>query len=83
MRFIFELMERRSDAASTILCTQYKQSDWLVRLGADTMADAIMDHIVHNTIWVETGEFNMREAYSDGGSEQEYWAALNRNIRWL
>lgn len=28
------------------------------------MTDAIMDRIVHNTIWVETGEFNMRGAYS-------------------
>ncbi|MHA7225572.1 ATP-binding protein [Glutamicibacter soli] len=63
-RFIFELMERRYDAASTIFCTQYKQSDWHARLGADAMADAIMDRIVHNTTWVETGEFNMREAYS-------------------
>ena len=63
-RFIFELMERRYDAASTIFCTQYKQSDWHARLCAGALADAIMDRIVHNTIWVETGGFNMREAYS-------------------
>ncbi|MDZ4232260.1 MAG: ATP-binding protein, partial [Dietzia sp.] len=24
-------------------------------------ADAIMDRIVHNTLWIETGTFNMRE----------------------
>lgn len=64
LRFIFELMERRYDAASTIFCTQYKQSDWHARLGAGALADAIMDRIVHNTIWVETGGFNMREAYA-------------------
>ena len=57
-------MERWYDAVSTIFCTQYKQSDWHARLGAAAMADAIMDCIVHNTIWVETGEFNMRGAYS-------------------
>ena len=66
-RFIFELMERRYDTASTIFCTQYKQSDWHSRLGAGALADAIMDRIVHNTIWVETGGFNMREAYSRVG----------------
>ncbi|MGR6899878.1 ATP-binding protein [Glutamicibacter sp. BSL13] len=33
-RFIFELMERRHDAASTIFCTQYKQSNWHARLRA-------------------------------------------------
>lgn len=67
LKFVFELMERRYDAASTIFCTQYKQSDWHARLGAGALADAIMDRIVHNTIWVETGGFNMREAYSGTG----------------
>ena len=28
------------------------QEDWLARLGADVRADAIMDRIVHNTVWV-------------------------------
>ncbi|WP_255453296.1 hypothetical protein [Cryobacterium tagatosivorans] len=26
-----------------------------------TRRDAIMDRIIHNTIWVETGNYNMRE----------------------
>ncbi|WP_404290828.1 ATP-binding protein [Glutamicibacter arilaitensis] len=67
LRFIVELMERRYDAGSTIFCTQYKQSDWHARLGAGALADATMDRIVRNTIWVETGGFNMREAYSNSG----------------
>ncbi|MGZ2224197.1 ATP-binding protein [Glutamicibacter sp. HZAU] len=67
-RFIFELMERRYDSASAIFCTQYKQSHWHARLGTGALADAIMDHVVHNMIWVETGGFNMREAYSNTGS---------------
>ncbi|WP_160141101.1 MULTISPECIES: hypothetical protein [Cryobacterium] len=29
--------------------------------GSSVHADAIMDRIVHNTIWVETGGHNMRE----------------------
>ena len=31
------------------------------RLGSGVHADAIMDRIVHNTFWIETGEVNMRE----------------------
>ncbi|MGP4982201.1 ATP-binding protein, partial [Glutamicibacter arilaitensis] len=34
------------------------------RLGTGALADAIIDRIVHNTIWVETGGFNMCEMYS-------------------
>jgi hypothetical protein len=34
------------------------------RLGGGVHADAIMDRIVHNTHWIETGTFNMREHQS-------------------
>jgi DNA replication protein DnaC len=59
--FLFELIERRHDAASTIFCTQYRKVDWHTRLGGGIHADAIMDRIVHNAVWIETGEINMRE----------------------
>ena len=58
---LLELLERRYDQASTVFCTQYAQRDWHQRLGSGVHADAIMDRIVHNTIWVETGGHNMRE----------------------
>ena len=56
-----KLLERRYDAVSTVFCTQYAKKDWHQRLGGDAHADAIMDRIVHRTIWVETGDANMRE----------------------
>jgi DNA replication protein DnaC len=59
--FIFELIERRHDTSSTIFCTQYRQKDWHARLGGGVHADAIMDRIVHNAVWFETGTMNMRE----------------------
>lgn len=62
--FLFELMERRHDDTSTIFCTQYRREDWHSRLGGGVHADAIMDRIVHNATWVETGSMNMREFYS-------------------
>lgn len=62
--FIFELIERRHDTVSTIFCTQYRKEDWHARLGGGVHADAIMDRIVHNAVWVETGTMNMREYYA-------------------
>lgn len=59
--FLFELIERRHDCTSTIFCTQYRKEDWHARLGGGVHADAIMDRIVHNAIWIETGRMNMRE----------------------
>ena len=57
---LLELLERRYDEASTVFCTQYAQKDWHQRLGSGVHADAIMDRVVHHTIWVETGSYNMR-----------------------
>ena len=45
-------MEVRYGIGSTIFCTQYRKKYWLARLGADVRTDAIMDRIVHNTVWV-------------------------------
>lgn len=48
-------------STSIVFCTQYSQKDWHQRLGSGVHADAIMDRIIYNTIWVETGTYNMRE----------------------
>lgn len=47
---------------STIFCTQYRKEDWHTRLGGGVHADAIMDRIVHNAIWIETGRFSRKLA---------------------
>lgn len=61
LRMLLELMERRYGSASTVFCTHYQQKDWHQRLGSGVHADAIKDRIIHNTIWIETGSYNMRE----------------------
>lgn len=43
------------------LCTQFKKKDWHPRLGGGVHADAIMNRIVHNAVWVDMGEANMRQ----------------------
>jgi hypothetical protein len=46
---------------SPVSRAQYAREAWHQRRGPDVHADAIMDRIVHNTIWTETGISNMRE----------------------
>lgn len=59
--FLFELFERRSDATSTIFCTQYRQEDWVTRLNESVQAEAIVDRYAHTSFWIEMGTMNMRE----------------------
>ncbi|MEG2871271.1 MAG: ATP-binding protein [Clostridium sp.] len=65
LHFLFELMERRSDATSTIFCTQYRRNDWIMRLGEGLQAEAITDRYAHSAFWLETGATNMRERCAD------------------
>ena len=64
LKFLFEIIERRYDSGSTIYCTQFRKSDWHQRLGDGVHADAIMDRIVHNAVWYDTGQLNMCEHHS-------------------
>lgn len=55
---------RRFDSTSTIFCTLYKRKDWVKRLRSGTYAESIVERFAHNTIWVETGDVNMRQYLS-------------------
>ncbi len=59
-------LERRYDAASTVFCTQYAEEGLApkTRLGCPRRRDH--GRIVHNTIWIETGNTNMRETPPPG-----------------
>ena len=54
---------RSTTPRSTAFATQLATKEWHSRLGGDTIADAILDRIVHNTVWIDTGEFNMRQRH--------------------
>lgn len=58
---LLEMMESRYGETSAVFCTQYSQKDWHPRLGSGVHEDAVMDRIIHNTVWVETGTYNTRE----------------------
>lgn len=51
-----EPMGLRHGSASTVLCTQFKESEWHARFSGGVHADAIMDRIVHNAVWLYMGE---------------------------
>jgi len=56
-RDIFEILEGRSHRGSTIIVSQVPVEDWFNIIAAPTIADAILDRLVHNTYRIEmTGE---------------------------
>lgn len=59
---LFEIVEMRYSRASTILCSQFKTGGWHEKIGQTTLADAILDRLVHNShhIFID-GKMSMRE----------------------
>lgn len=56
-----ELTELRDGTVSTVFCTQFEKKHWRPKLGDGVHADAIMDRVAHNAVWVDVGEANMRQ----------------------
>jgi DNA replication protein DnaC len=48
-RDLLEIAEARYKKASTIFCSQHDIGDWHDKIGESTIADAILDRIVHNS----------------------------------
>jgi DNA replication protein DnaC len=59
---LLEIIEARHLCASTIFCSQFKPGGWHENIGQDTLADAILDRIVHDSyqIFID-GKMSMRE----------------------
>ena len=64
-KYLLEIFEKRYDKWPTIFCTQYKQSEWHLRLGGGVIADAIMDRIIHKCEVIYSGDVNMRKYLSE------------------
>lgn len=61
---ILEVIELRYKQKSTIFCSQIDTEGWSNYLGNGTLADAILDRIIHNSyqLFID-GEVSMRERY--------------------
>ena len=57
---LLEIVETRHQNASTIFCTQFAPGGWHEKIGEETLADAILDRIVHDSILID-GKVSMRE----------------------
>ncbi|GAA0504518.1 IS21-like element ISPsy14 family helper ATPase IstB [Salinibacillus aidingensis] len=61
-RDLLEIVEARHQEASTIFCSQFDPRGWHEKIGEDTLADAILDRIVHDSynIFID-GKMSMRQ----------------------
>jgi DNA replication protein DnaC len=67
-RDLLEIIHIRHKQASTIFCSQFQPAGWHKKIGEETIADAILDRIVHDsyTIEIQSGtsdDKSMREVY--------------------
>jgi DNA replication protein DnaC len=64
-RDLLEIIHSRHKHASTIFCSQFAPAGWHVKIGEPTLADAILDRIVHDsyTIEIHSDGINMRHEY--------------------
>jgi len=66
-RDLLEIVNSRHKRASTIFCSQFAPAGWHGKIGEATLADAILDRIIHDsyqiTIQSADDDFSMRELY--------------------
>lgn len=68
-RDILEVVHVRHKRSSTIFCSQFSPAGWHKKIGEDTIADAILDRIVHDSYNIEIhnkpgqNDHSMREEY--------------------
>lgn len=66
-RDVLEIVHARHKRGSTIFCSQFSPLGWHGKIGESTLADAILDRIVHDSYTIEIHsdgqDYSMREIY--------------------
>ena len=62
---LLELMEKRTNKKSTILCSQWSPEGWHDKLGNGPIADAILDRIINSSYKIFLEGKSLREEYSN------------------
>jgi DNA replication protein DnaC len=67
-RDLLEIIHVRHKRASTMFCSQFQPAGWHKKIGEETIADAILDRIVHDSYTIEiqsatNDDRSMREVY--------------------
>ena len=81
-RDMLEIVHSRHKRASTIFCSQFAPAGWHSKIGEATLADAILDRIVHDSYTIEIhnedDDPSMREVY---GLKQEEKATKQARLK--
>ncbi len=60
-RFLLEILEDRYESCSTIISSQLPVKHWHETIGNATLADAILDRLVHNAYQIDLDGDSMRK----------------------
>ena len=63
-RDLLEVLEDRQGISSTIIATQVPVENWIENIGDPTLADAILDRLVHNAHRINLKGESMRKIRS-------------------
>lgn len=70
-RELLEVVEDRNGSGSTVIASQLPVSSWHEIIGEPTIADAILDRIVHNSYRIELKGPSMRKRESPGAKRKD------------
>jgi hypothetical protein len=79
-----EILDDRHDRAATLITSQLPFDQWHAYIGDHTIADAILDRLVHNAYKINLKGDSMRKAKSPSSRSQPHsWPAIRETLARL